>query len=157
MTIRVLRGDDQVRAGRSRKPDRGSAAIEAAIIAPALLGLVCLAVSAMRVSVANQAVDAAAHDAARAASIARDQAAAVAAAGSASRQSLADQGITCRNRTPLRVNASQFARAIGQPAMVTVTITCVVNISDVSIPGTPGSVTLTASYTSPIDQYRSRG
>jgi Flp pilus assembly protein TadG len=140
-----------------RPDDRGAAAIEAAIIAPAVLGLLCLAICAMRVGVAKQSVDAAAHDAARAASIARNQSAAISAADTAATQSLANQGITCRNDSPLKVNASQFGRMVGRPAVVRVTITCVVNLSDVSIPGTPGSVTLTASYISPIDSYRSRG
>jgi Flp pilus assembly protein TadG len=137
--------------------DRGSAALEAAIIAPALLGLLCLAICAMRVGVAKQSVDAAAHDAARAASISRTESAAVIAAGKAVSQSLANQGITCRNKTPLKVNAGQFGRPAGQPAVVRVTVTCVVDIADVSVPGTPGSVRLTASYVSPIDSYRSRG
>jgi len=137
--------------------DRGSAALEAAIIAPAVLLLLCLAIGAMRVGVAKQSVDAAAHDAARAASIARSQSDAIAAARTAATQSLAHQGITCQNRTPLHLDATQFSRTVGQPAVVRVTITCVVNLSDVAVPGTPGSVTLRASYVSPIDQYRSRG
>ena len=137
--------------------DRGSAALEAAIIAPALLLLLCLAIGAMRVGVAQQSVDAAAHDAVRAASIARSQPAATAAARTAAAQSLAHQGITCQNRTPLHLDATQFGRTVGQPAVVRVTITCVVSLSDVAVPGTPGSVTLRASYVSPIDQYRSRG
>ena len=137
--------------------DRGSAALEAAIIAPAVLLLLCLAIGAMRVGVAKQSVDAAAHDAARAASIARSQSDAIAAARTAATQSLAHQGITCQNRTPLHLDATQFRRTVGQPAVVRVTITCVVNLSDVAVPGTPGSVTLRASYVSPIDQYRSRG
>ena len=148
-------------SGRSRSRvgdgDRGSAALETAIIAPAVLLLLCLAIGAMRVGVAKQSVDAAAHDAVRAASIARNQSAATSAARMAAAQSLAHQGITCQNRTPLHLDATQFGRTVGQPAVVRVTITCVVNLSDVAVPGTPGSVTLRASYVSPIDQYRSRG
>ncbi len=136
--------------------DRGAAAIEAAIIAPALLALLCLAICAMRIGVAKQSVDAAAHAAARAASIARSQGDAVSGARHAAEQSLASQGVTCRNASPLQIDASQFSRAVGQSAVVRVTITCVVGIADVAIPGSPGTVRLTASYVSPIDRYRSR-
>ncbi|HEY7173717.1 MAG TPA: TadE/TadG family type IV pilus assembly protein, partial [Micromonosporaceae bacterium] len=51
--------------------DRGASTLEMAILAPVLLMMIGMAVVAMRIQVADQAVEAAAHDAARAASISR--------------------------------------------------------------------------------------
>jgi len=39
---------------------------------------------------------------------------------------------------------------------VTVTVTCIVELSDVSMPGLPGTKTLTATFVSSIDSYRGR-
>ncbi len=57
---------------RERGTDRGSATIELAVLAPALLALLGLVIVAGRISVAGSAVEQAAASAARAASIARD-------------------------------------------------------------------------------------
>ena len=43
-----------------------------------------------------------------------------------------------------------------QPGDVTVSITCVVGMADLLAPGLPGSVTVEASFTSPVDAYRER-
>jgi hypothetical protein len=45
---------------------------------------------------------------------------------------------------------------VGTPASVTATVTCVVNLSDVAIPGLPGTRTITATMSSPLDTYRER-
>ncbi len=36
------------------------------------------------------------------------------------------------------------------------TVTCVVNLGDISVPGLPGSLTITETVTSPLDTYRGR-
>ena len=59
-------------SGRVRGSDRGSATIEMAVLAPALLALLGLVILAGRISAAGSAVEQAAASAARAASIARD-------------------------------------------------------------------------------------
>ena len=41
-------------------------------------------------------------------------------------------------------------------ASVTATVTCVVNLSDVAVPGLPGTRTITATMSSPLDTYRER-
>jgi hypothetical protein len=39
--------------------------------------------------------------------------------------------------------------------MVTVTVTCTVDLSDLTLPGIPGSIEVSASTSAPVDPYRS--
>jgi Flp pilus assembly protein TadG len=135
--------------------DRGNAALELVILAPVVLFLLGLAIAAGRTSIAQGSVDAAARDAARQASISRTPAAAQTAALASARLALRQDSIDC---APIvNVDASQFtSRQVGQPAQVTATVTCQVTLSDLLVPGMPGSKTLTASFTSPLDPYRAR-
>jgi hypothetical protein len=145
-------------AGRLRawlRGDDGVSAVEAAILAPALLAMLALAIVVMRTEVAKQAVDAAAHDAARAASLEDSGDAAKQAAQSVIHDRL-DPEHLCRQPIGVDVNTKEFGAPIGQPAHVTVTITCVADFSDVAIPGMPGSTTITSAFTSDLDQFRGR-
>lgn len=143
------------RAGLRRwlRRDDGVSAIEAAILAPALLAILALAIVVMRTEVARQSVQAAAHDAARVASIDTDGT----DAASDARRVVHDRlGPDLCHTLTIAVDTSQFANQIGTPATVTVTITCVADFSDVAIPGMPGQTTITASFVSTIDQFRGR-
>jgi Flp pilus assembly protein TadG len=135
--------------------DRGSATMELAVLAPALLALLGLVIVAGRVSAAGSAVEQGAASAARAASIARDARAAQVAADRTAREALRDQGITCRAVTS-SVDVRGFAVAVGSPASVTVTVRCAVPLGDLAVPGMPGQRTVTATMTSPIDRFRGR-
>src|SRR3546814_3639554 len=86
-----------------------------------------------RVEVAKQSVEAAAYEAARAASIERTQSEAIAAGRSSAASSLHDQDVNCTS-TNITVNAAAFNAPIGNTAQVNVTVTCTVNLSDLSIP-----------------------
>lgn len=142
-------------AGRGWAMDRGSATIELAVLAPALLAVLGLVIVAGRISIAGSAVEQAAASAARAASIARDARGAESAAGRSARDSLRDQGVTCQPLTS-SVDVGGFAVAVGSPASVTVRLRCTVPLADLSVPGMPGQRTVTAQMTSPIDRYRGR-
>ncbi|WUD78587.1 pilus assembly protein [Streptomyces sp. NBC_00510] len=135
--------------------DRGSEAIQAAIVTPLLVAFVCMAVAAGRLVTSGSKIDAAAEDAARAASIERTYQAAKSAASKAAEQSLNDQGITCTS-TSVSVDASGLTVPVGQVGYVTVTVTCTVGLSDLLLPGAPGAKTLTSSFTSVVDAYRAR-
>lgn len=135
--------------------DDGNAALELVILAPVLLALLGLVVAAGRMSIAQGSVDAAARDAARQASIALTPAAAQAAGQASARAVLRHDGLDCR--PVVLVNVSQFAtRAPGEPAAVTATVQCTISLSDLALPGMPGSDRLQAEFTSPLDIYRSR-
>ncbi|GHE34313.1 TadE/TadG family type IV pilus assembly protein [Streptomyces capitiformicae] len=136
--------------------DEGSAAIEAAIIVPALIMFVCLAIAGGRIVTSGSKIDSAAEDAAREASIHRTVAAAQSAAHTAAAESLDDQGITCAS-TSVSIDTGGLSVPVGQVGTVTATVTCTVNLSDLLLPGVPGARTLTSTATSVVDQYRQRG
>ncbi|MGW6755765.1 TadE family protein [Streptomyces sp. NPDC055006] len=140
---------------RSTQPDRGSAAIEAAIILPSLLVFLCLAIAGGRLVMSGSKVDAAAQDAAREASIHRTATSAQEAARAAATASLADQGITCASSS-VSINTAGLSVPIGQVATVSATVSCTVDLSDLLLPGAPGSRTMQSTATSVVDQYRQR-
>jgi Flp pilus assembly protein TadG len=143
------------RTMRGRRHDDGAVVIEVVLLAPALILIILVSIAAMRIEVAGEAVDASAHDAARAASISRNGPDAKVAGRNAARQTLRADGLNCSHLS-VAVDTSQFSVPIGQPATVRATVTCVVDLSDLAIPGLPGSRTLTSAFTSPIDQYGGR-
>ena len=136
-------------------PERGSAALEAAIGLPAFLLFVGLIIFAGRVAIATQAVDSAATQAARTASIARTAADAGATARSAATSSLTSQQVNCVS-TAVTVDTAGFAAPVGTPATVTATVRCMVNLADLAVPGVPGTRTVTATASSPVDTFRER-
>ena len=142
-------------SGHQVRADSGSVTLELAILGPALLLLLGLVVAAGRIEVAGAAVEQAASAAAREASIARSAPAARAAATSSARQSLREQGIDCAG-LDVTVDTAGFAVAAGLPARVDVSVVCSVPLSDLAVPGLPGSRTMRAQMASPLDRYRSR-
>lgn len=149
------------RAGRLRRcrrriqSERGSAVIEAVIGVPAFMLFVGLIVFAGRVAIANQSVGSAATEAARSASISRTQGQASDTARAAAAQALSNQKVNC-SRVSVDVDTSGFGAPVGTPASIRATVTCVVNLSDLSVPGVPGTRTVSASMSSPLDTYRER-
>ena len=129
--------------------------IEAVIGVPAFALFVVLIIFAGRVAIAQQAVQSAAAAAARSASIARTQLAAIADAQRAAAGDLADQDIPCVTRQ-VQVDATGFAAPVGTPAKASVTVTCVIALADLALPGVPGTKAITATMGSPIDTYRER-
>ncbi len=139
----------------SQPRDRGSAALELAILTPALILLIGFVVVAGRVAIANNTITSVAGNAAREASLARDARTAAAAAGAAARSALTAQAIHCDGGGQVAVDAGGFAAGQGTPGQfVVVTVTCVVSFTDLAIPGLPGSRTLSDRAVSPIDPNR---
>lgn len=136
------------------RADNGNAALELVILAPVLLGLLGLVIAAGRTTIAQGSVDAAARDAARQASISLTPAVAQGAAQASARAALQQDGLDCA--PVVVVDTSQFATPPGEPATVTATVSCTVSLSSLALPGLPGSARLRASFTSPLDIYRSR-
>jgi Flp pilus assembly protein TadG len=130
-------------------------AVEAVMLIPAGVLLIMLIVFGARVTLAHQAVEAAAAEAARAASIARTSSTASNAGNTAADASLAAQSLKCMTKN-IVVDTSGFASPVGTPAKVTTTVTCKVRVSDLGLPGAPGSLQVTSTMTSPIDTYRER-
>ncbi|WP_327071862.1 TadE/TadG family type IV pilus assembly protein [Kitasatospora sp. NBC_01302] len=138
-----------------RDRDRGALSLEAAILFPVLLALLLLVVAVGRSHLADNSVSDAAREAARAASLERDPTAARTAGTQAAQAALQDQGQHC-SALQIDVPTTGFATALGTPASVTVTVRCTVDLSDLTLPGMPGTTTVTGVFTSPIDPYRAR-
>jgi len=134
--------------------DEGNAPLELVVLAPVVFLLIAFVVAAGRTSIAQGSVSAAARDAARQASISLTPGRAQTAALSSAMNALSQNGLDCR---PLvTVDTSGFGVPVGQPATVSATVTCTVSLSDLLVPGLPGSRTLTATFTSPLDPFRER-
>ena len=138
-----------------RGDEAGSATLELTVLAPALLLLLSLAILAGRVETTSAAVEQAAAASARDASLARSPAAARAAATSAAKASLTSQGLDCRS-LDVDVDTTGFQVAAGTASVVRVTVAYVVPLADLAVPGVPGSRSVHASMTSPLDTYRAR-
>ncbi len=142
------------RAVSRARPDAGNAALELIILAPVILFLIGFVIAAGRTTLAQGSVAAAARDAARQASIALSASQARQEAESTARAALSGDGLRC-NPT-VTVNLAGFDVPAGQPANVSATVTCTVRLSDLLVPGMPGSRTLRATFTSPLDPFRTR-
>lgn len=135
--------------------DAGNAALELVVLAPVILFLLGLMIAAGRTSIAQGAVEAAARDAARQASISLTPDAAEAAAQSSARAALSQDGLDCN--PVVHVDTREFNPArVGLPATVTATVWCRVPLSDLVVPGMPGSRLLWFTFKSPLDPFRER-
>ncbi|MFK3982832.1 TadE/TadG family type IV pilus assembly protein [Micromonospora sp. NPDC050397] len=147
---------------------RGSVSIEVAILAPAFLGLMVVAAVLGRTAIADEAIGSAAHDAARAASIARTPGDAQTAATEAANAALGQAGLSCvtgstvlfagfvdNEKTSLY---AAFSSPLGSNASVEVTVRCNVSYQDLSISALNVQSTRMrqATFVSPLDRYRSR-
>jgi Flp pilus assembly protein TadG len=133
------------------EPARGGAAVELTLLTPVFLLFLLLVVGLGRVVDARIQIDDAAHAAARAASLAATPAAASQAAAATASQALAGAGVTC---SPIQVTANVGDLAPGSSA--TVTISCTVPLANLSgLDVMPGHETVTSTFSSVIDTYRS--
>jgi Flp pilus assembly protein TadG len=139
-----------------KRDERGSAAVEAAVGVPAFVLFVGLIIFGGRTATTHSAVESAAADAARTASIARTATEAKQDAKTAAQASLANQDIHCLSVT-VSVDVSDFAKTVGQLGSVTATVECLLDLGDLSVPGVPGSRLIRATSTSPLDTFRERG
>jgi Flp pilus assembly protein TadG len=140
------------RRGRRRRRlgrEDGSAAAEIAILTPLLVIMVLFMVFLGRLTEARAVIADAAHQAARAASIAGDPAAAQAQAQQAATTALAGRGLACQHFT-VTVDLAGFRPG----GTVRASITCTTAQSDLWLLRVPGNQTFTASFASVIDTHR---
>ena len=140
----------------TKRNERGSASVEAAVGLPAFVLFVGLIIFGGRTATTHEAVQSAAADAARSASIVRTGPEARRSAEDAARASLWNQEIGCLN-IDVTLDSSDFNKPVGQPGTVAVTVQCRLDLSDLSVPGVPGSRVITATMSSPLDTWRERG
>ena len=135
--------------------ERGSATLELVIVIPAMLLMIAAIIMAGRLAMAQQAMQAVANDAARAASLARTSSEARREADNVFTYALAMNGLSCTSST-VEVDTAGFSRPVGAAATVTADVSCRVPLGDLSLPGVPGTIVIQATGISPIDTYRER-
>jgi Flp pilus assembly protein TadG len=129
--------------------EEGQAIAELVIVAPVLLLVIVLMISLGRVDSAQGDVESAARAAVQAAVVQSDPADAQAQATAAVTRTLAGVGLTCPS-PQVTIDAQNFV----PDGSVSVTVTCVTSLADVTVPGLPGSKTLSATATAHIDPFR---
>ncbi len=132
--------------------ERGSATVELALVAPLLVLMLMFVVFCGRLADTRLRLADAAHQAARAATMARSATAAEADATSTARRALAEAGIGCRS-----VSVAPDVHGLRPGGAVNVRVSCVVGMSDLALLVLPGSTTLAATASSVVDVYRSDG
>ena len=134
------------------RDESGSATAELVVLAPVLAAILLFLVGLGRIGLASSQV----HDAVRAGLqagvVASSPAAAASAARAAALDTLSGDHIACAS-PDVSVDVSRFVPG-GQ---LRVQLSCTVSLSDVALPGVPGSRTLQASLTAPVETYRGIG
>lgn len=134
---------------RRCRDQRGSVAVEMAVLAPALVVLLLLVVFAGRVAQADGDVRRAASAAARAASLRQHPGDAEAAGRTTAAANLVASGVGCA-RLDTEVDVTEFFAG----GTVAVTVRCTASMADVSLLGVPGRRTFSARSIEVIDRYR---
>lgn len=133
-------------------------AIELAIAMPLLLTLLAMTMVLGRGANAVSAVEMAAYDGARTASLARDYDSAAAAATASVTASLQRQGYGCAGGPQVVVSGippDPWTVPVGQPASVVVEVTCWVSYLDIGGIA-PAGRHIHRVFISPLDRYRVR-
>lgn len=136
----------------NRLDERGSVAVETAVVAPALVVLLLLVVFAGRVAQAEGDVRRAASEGARAASLEQYPENAELAAKDIVAANLAASGVVC-GRLDTTVDTSSFAPG----GSVSVTVRCTASMADVALLGVPGERVFESRSVEVIDRYRGDG
>lgn len=134
------------------RSDQGTTSVELVLVAPVFLAALLLVVGLGRIVEAEGRVQGAARDAARAASMARSATLASDAGRQAASVNLDEGGVSCA-AFEIAVDTANF-RPGGQ---VRVYVTCRADLSGLGLAGLPGSKTLRAEASAPLEQYRGTG
>ena len=140
---------------RSLRDERGSATIEMVLLVPAFILLLMMLIMGGRLALAQQSIQSAASEAARAASLERgtdseDRGLA------AAEDFLAEEGLDC-STVDVTLDADGKETEPGVPdQIVNATVSCEVPLADLALPGIGGSRAVSASASSPIDTFRER-
>jgi Flp pilus assembly protein TadG len=148
----------QRRAGREPGPDRGSMSVELVVILPGLILLLLLVAAGGRWVESHGAIDGAARDAARAASIARTSGGAVSLAQQAAVPDLTSSGWCDPGSAHVAVAGFPAGNGVAaQETDVTVTVGCNVNMSPFTLLGFNPAMPVKAAAVAPLDPFMCRG
>jgi Flp pilus assembly protein TadG len=133
-----------------RRDDTGSMAIELVVIAPVLLVLVMLLYLYGRLAQVQGLVEATARDGARAATQSRSNDEAVVRVRDIRDDLVGRAPSSCATNADVTVEPAVFRAGDA----VTVVVACTVDLSDLGVPGAPGTIRIRRSFTSMLDPYR---
>lgn len=143
-------------ARMDKRRDRGAMSVEATLVVPVLVLFMLLVIAGGRVAIAGNAVASAAASAAREASLSSTTTEAQYNASIAAQTAMANSGHACAD-LDVSINDAGLDAPLGQVGVVSATVTCTVAMSDLALPGMPGTRTLEATANSPVDAFRERG
>jgi Flp pilus assembly protein TadG len=133
-----------------RNNDSGSLVVELVVLTPVVFLIALCVVVFGRVSEARQLVTESARAGAEAAAVMPNAQSAQSAAVDSAVVGTNGSAHTCA-QTQIVTDVSHYYPG----GYVRVTVTCAVALSDLSVPGVPGSTTISESSTAPVDPYRS--
>ncbi len=136
--------------GSGHRGDAGSLTVELVALTPVLFGLAVFALAFGRIGEARQQVVESSRAGAQTAAVQPTAGQAVSGATAAAVEGSLGRSHFCPHPQVI-TDVSHFYAG----GSVTVTVVCTVDTSDLSVPGIPGSVTVRASSTAPIDPYGS--
>ncbi|MGW5619182.1 TadE/TadG family type IV pilus assembly protein [Streptomyces sp. NPDC003877] len=139
------RGGRGVRRGRRRGDDSGLSTVEVVILAPVMILFILVLVAFGQLVDGRGALDGAARDAARAGSIQKNHALAMAEARKAAEANLAD---VCSGP----VSVVQTSQGFEPDTIFTVEVSC--QVRGLAMLGLDVPTRLTASFSSPLDPFR---
>jgi Flp pilus assembly protein TadG len=129
---------------RLHRRERGSATVEMVVVAPGLIMIIGLLIMGGRIAIAGGSVEHAAAEA-------------QASGDSTARMVLDNAGLQCVGAASVSIDTADFTTTqAGQPGEVSATVSCQVRLSDVAIPGLPGTRLMEHRASSPLDTYRTR-
>ena len=135
-----------------RRGDAGSLTVELVVLTPVLLVVALASLVFGRVTEASQQVVESARAGAEAAAVLPTVGTAQWVGSINAAIDLLGRTHTCAHAA-ISMDTSHFVPG----GYVTANVTCVVLLSDIGFPGIPGTTTVTASATAPLDPYRSVG
>lgn len=130
---------------RIRRDDRGSGAVQLPVMAATYVAFIMLLVFVGRVNSGHSAAETAARSAARTIAISRDPTSAMGTAQ--------DEAAAIANVGSASCRSMDFASSVSDTE-VTVTVTCQVDLAEVTLTGIPGRWAATAAASEPIDRWR---
>jgi Flp pilus assembly protein TadG len=132
-----------------RRSEDGSLAVEMAMLAPSLLVIFALIFVYGRAAQVNGTLESGTRAAARSVTLARSYDEAVDSANAVLLEAMKDAPQSCQNSLNVHIVGTYEA---GEP--VTVDADCTYDVSDLGLPGAPGTITTKSSFTSMLDPYR---
>ena len=142
---------------RRHLSDRGSMSVELVVIAPALVLLLLLIGAGGRWVESHGALDGAARDAARAASIGRTAGDADSLAAQAADSDLASSGWCDGGTVSVGVTGFPGTAVVAEGTSITVAVSCHVNMSPFTLLGFAAATPVTATAVAPLDPFMCRG